>query len=59
MTAVPIALLDRPPTRAPEPEEVPEIGAPPIGPNEFELIPDTDTLITACNCSASSDNPYN
>jgi hypothetical protein len=59
MTAVPVALLDRPPTQAPELEEVPEIGAPPIGPNEIELIPDTDTLITACNCSASSDNPYN
>ena len=59
MAAVPIALLDRPPTQAPELEEVPEIGTPPVGPNEVEFIPDTDTLITACNCSASSDNPYN
>ena len=58
MAAVPVALLDRPPTQPPVVEEVPEIGTSPIGPNDFELIPDTDTLITACNCSASSDNPY-
>ena len=58
MAAVPVALLDRPPAQAPVVEEAPEVGASPIGPNEFELIPDTDTLITACNCSASSDNPY-
>lgn len=62
MTAVPVALLDRPPTLAQPPapaQELPQqIDTPPIGPDEFELIPDTDTLITACNCSASSDNPY-
>jgi hypothetical protein len=58
MAAVPVTLLDRPPTQVPVVDEVPDVGASPIGPNEFELIPDTDTLITACNCSASSDNPY-
>ena len=58
MAAVPVALLDRPPARAPAVEKATKIGASPIGPNDFELIPDTDTLITACNCSASSDNPY-
>ena len=58
MAAGPIALLDRPPAQTPVIEKVPEVSTSPIGPNEFELIPDTDTLITACNCSASSDNPY-
>ena len=58
MAAVPVALLDRPPAQTPVVEEAPKVGASPIGPNEFELVPDTDTLITACNCSASSDNPY-
>jgi hypothetical protein len=58
MAAVPVALLDRPPAQQPVVEEAPEVDASPIGPNEFELIPNTDTLITACNCSASSDNPY-
>lgn len=57
MAAVPVALLDRPPTQA-SAVELPEVGASPIGPNELEFIPDTDTLVTACSCSASSDNPY-
>lgn len=54
MAAVPVALLGRPPAV----EALPEIGASPIGPNEVELVLDTDTLVTACSCSASSDNPY-
>lgn len=58
MAAVPVALLDRPPADVPMVEELPDVGASPIGPNEFELIAGTDTLITACSCSASSDNPY-
>jgi hypothetical protein len=58
MAAVPIALLERPPAAPPEAQDLPTTGAAPIGPEEFEVIFDTDTLITACNCSSSSDNPY-
>ena len=58
MTAVPVALLERPPVNAPEVEQAPQTGTPPIGPDEIEVVFDTDTLITACNCSSSSDNPY-
>lgn len=58
MAAVPVALLDGPPAKAPAVEDLPEVGASPIGPNELEFIPNTDTLVTACSCSASSDNPY-
>lgn len=58
MVPVPVALLDRPPAKALAVDEPPEVGASPIGPNELELILNTDTLVTACSCSTSSDNPY-
>jgi hypothetical protein len=58
MAAVRVALLERPPVDEPVTEEPARVGAPPIGPNEIEVVFDTDTLITACNCSSSSDNPY-
>ncbi len=57
MAAVAVALLPRPPEA--DTQEAPgleEVG--PIDPNAFEIIVDTDNLIRACNCSSSSDNPY-
>jgi len=57
MTAVAVALLSRPP-RVEELQEVPESDAPPLAPGTYEIVTDTDTLVKACSCSASSDNPY-
>jgi hypothetical protein len=55
MTAVTVELLARPP----EPVGVPEADTlPPLAPDAVEFIADTDTLITMCACSASSDQPY-
>lgn len=58
MAAVSVALLDRPPAQAPTVEEPLEFDTAPIGPNEFEIVTDTDTLVKACSCKSSSDNPY-
>jgi hypothetical protein len=55
MTAVAVELLTRPP----EPVSVAEAGAlPALAPDTVEFVADTDTLITMCACSASSDQPY-
>jgi hypothetical protein len=55
MTAVAVELLTRPPKA---------VGAPkaskptPLAPDPVEFVPDTDTLIRMCSCSASSAQPY-
>ena len=55
MTAVAIELLTRPP----EPDAMPEAGTPSgLAPDAVEFVADTDTLLTMCSCSASSDQPY-
>jgi len=55
MTAVAVELLTRPP----EPAGVAEAGTlSALAPDAVEFIADTDTLITMCACSASSDQPY-
>ena len=55
MTAVAVELLTRPP----EPADVPEAGTlPALAPDAVEFVADTDTLLTMCSCSASSDQPY-
>jgi hypothetical protein len=55
MTAVAVELLTRPP----EPVSVAEAGMlPTLAPGAVEFIADTDTLLTMCACSASSDQPY-
>ena len=55
MTAVAVELLTRPPEHA----AAPEAGAPiALAPDAVEFVADTDTLLTMCACSASSDNPY-
>ena len=55
MTAVGIELLTRPP----EPARVPEADTPDgLAPDAVEFVADTDTLLTMCSCSASSDQPY-
>lgn len=51
MTAVAVELL----TRSPEPSAGPLNG---LAPDAVEFIADTDTLLTMCGCSASSDQPY-
>ncbi len=50
MTAVAVELLTRPP----EPADTPAG----LGPDAVEFIVDTETLLTMCSCSASSDQPY-
>jgi hypothetical protein len=51
MTAVAVELLTRPPaTDTAEP--------PALDPYTVEVVADTDKLMTMCNCSQSSDNPY-
>ena len=63
MAAVPVTLLDRPPSPGdnldalPDYLEAPE--PPAIGPDEFTVVVDTDTLVRACSCKSSSDAPYN
>jgi hypothetical protein len=55
MTEVAVELL----TRSPEPVGVLEEGTlPTLAPDAVEFVADTDTLITMCACSASSDQPY-
>jgi hypothetical protein len=55
MTAVAVELLTRPP----EPVGVLERGTlPTLAPDAVEFVADTDTLLTMCACSASSDQPY-
>ena len=55
MTAVAVELLTRPP----ESVGVAEAGMPSaLAPDAVEFIADTDTLLTMCACSASSDQPY-
>jgi hypothetical protein len=55
MTAVAVELLSRPPELA---------GVPQgsllnrLAPDAVESVADTDTLLTMCACSASSDQPY-
>jgi hypothetical protein len=53
MTAVAVELLARPPVSDAGPDRVPA-----LDPNAIEVIADTDKLMTMCNCSESSDNPY-
>ena len=55
MTAVAVELLTRPP----EPVGVAEAGTlATLAPGAVEFVADTDTLLTMCACSASSDQPY-
>ena len=55
MTAVAVELLTRPP----EPADVAEADTlPALTPDAVEFVADTDTLLTMCSCSASSDQPY-
>jgi hypothetical protein len=55
MTAVAVELLTRPPDPArPPPAATPDA----LAPDAVEFVADTDTLLTMCACSASSDNPY-
>ena len=55
MTAVAVELLTRPP----EPDGVIGEGTPlTLAPDAVEFVVDTDTLLTMCACSASSDQPY-
>jgi len=55
MTAVAIELLSRPP----ELDDVPRAGTPSgLAPDAVDFVADTDTLLTMCSCSASSDQPY-
>jgi hypothetical protein len=55
MTAVAVELLTRPP----EPAGVAEAGTTSaLAPDAVEFVADTDTLLTMCACSASSDQPY-
>ena len=55
MTAVAVELLTRPP----ELVGVPDTGTPAaLASDAVEFVADTDTLLTMCSCSASSDQPY-
>jgi hypothetical protein len=55
MTAVAVELLTRPPESA----DMTEAGTlSTLAPDAVEFIADTDTLLTMCACSASSDQPY-
>jgi hypothetical protein len=55
MTAVAVELLTRPP----ELVSVAEADTlPTLAPDAVEFVADTDTLLTMCACSASSDQPY-
>jgi hypothetical protein len=51
MTAVAVEIFMHPP--------VPEPGTAQVSdPYAIEVVADTDRLMTMCNCSQSSDNPY-
>jgi hypothetical protein len=55
MTAVAVELLTRPPG----PVGVLDAGTlSALAPDAVEFVADTDTLLTMCACSASSDQPY-
>ena len=55
MTAVTVELLSRPP----QPADVAEADTlPALAPDAVEFVAATDTLLTMCACSASSDQPY-
>ena len=55
MSAVAVELLTRPP----ETDGGPKAGTlPALAPDAVEFVADTDTLLTMCSCSASSDQPY-
>lgn len=55
MTAITVELLTRPP----ESGGVPQADTPDkLAPEAVEFVSDTDTLLTMCSCSASSDQPY-
>jgi hypothetical protein len=55
MTAIAVDLLSRPP----EPHVAPQDGSMPrLDPDTVEFVADTDTLLTMCSCSGSSDQPY-
>ena len=55
VTAVAVELLTRPPG----PTGVPQAGTPNrLAPDAVEFVADTDTLLTMCSRSASSDQPY-
>jgi hypothetical protein len=56
MTVVAIELL----TRRPKPTDAPKPAARLAGlaPYAVEFVSDTDTLLTMCSCSGSSDQPY-
>ena len=55
MTAVAVELLTRPhePVGMLEPGTLPNLAS-----DAVEFVADTDTLLTMCACSASSDQPY-
>ena len=55
MTAVAVELLARPPAPTGVPQARPLNG---LAPDAVEFVADTDTLLTMCACSASSDQPY-
>jgi hypothetical protein len=55
MTAVAVELHTRPPAPASAPQAGPLTG---LAPDAVEFVADTDTLLTMCACSASSDQPY-
>ena len=55
MTAVAVELHTRPPEQAGIPA-ADTLTA--LAPDAVEFIADTDTLLTMCACSASSDQPY-
>jgi hypothetical protein len=55
VTAVAVELVTRPP----EPVGAAEAGTLlTLAPDAVEFVADTDTLLTMCACSASSDQPY-
>jgi hypothetical protein len=55
VTAVTVELLSRPPRSA----DIAEADTlPALEPDAVEFVADTDTLLTMCACSASSDQPY-
>ena len=55
MTAVAVELLTRPPEPAGTAQSATLNG---LAPDAVEFVADTDTLLTMCGCSASSDQPY-
>jgi hypothetical protein len=55
MTAVAVELLTGPPEAAGGPKAATPAA---LAPDAVEFVADTDTLLTMCSCSASSDQPY-